>query len=64
MRFEGTDSKDAGVDGGIWTALTFGVNWTWNANTRIALNYVTGVLEEGALDGTIDAIMLCYQIDW
>ncbi len=38
-RYESLDLQDAGIDGGEMTALTVGVNWYMNPNTRVMLNY-------------------------
>ena len=62
FRFENTDLKDGAVDGGDWTAYTAGVNWYWNFHVRVMLNYVHGDLEQMGIEGSIDSIMLRFQV--
>ena len=38
-RYESLDLQDGAIDGGEMTALTVGVNWHLNPNTRVMLNY-------------------------
>jgi phosphate-selective porin OprO and OprP len=40
LRYDTVDLDDAGVDGGRMDALTAGVNWYWQKNFKLMLNYV------------------------
>ena len=48
-RYSQADYNDADVLGGIGEALTIGLNWYWNPNARMQLNYINGdVSDRGA----------------
>jgi phosphate-selective porin OprO/OprP len=38
-RYNALDLNDNGINGGILDSFTFGVNWFWNANARVQVNY-------------------------
>jgi len=66
VRFDSTDLNDVdhGVNGNEWTGITVGVNWHWNPNTRVMINYVHGNADDTLIDGTIDSIMFRLQVDF
>ena len=66
LRYDNTDlnNLDDGVNGNEWRAVTFGVNWHWNPNTRFMFNYVNGNLDDTITDGTIDSLMFRLQVDF
>lgn len=45
VRYEGIDLSDGAFDGGEMTALTVGVNWYLNPNTRVMFNYWTATID-------------------
>jgi phosphate-selective porin OprO/OprP len=38
-RYNALDLNDNGINGGQLDSFTFGVNWWWNANARVQMNY-------------------------
>jgi phosphate-selective porin OprO/OprP len=44
--------------------VTLGVNWYLNPNARIMLNVVHAEFEDGAVDDSMDALMMRFQVDW
>lgn len=54
-RYSYADFSDEDISGGVGKALTLGLNWYWNANARLQLNYSTGSISDRNLDvgGTI-----------
>lgn len=40
LRYDKTDLNDGLVKGGVEHNITFGVNWYWRSNFKLALNYV------------------------
>ncbi len=44
-RYSYGDLTDEGVFGGIGSAGTFGINWWWNENSRLQMNYIHGTIE-------------------
>jgi phosphate-selective porin OprO and OprP len=38
-RYNAIDLNDNGINGGTLDSFTLGVNWLWNANSRVQLNY-------------------------
>ena len=38
-RYNAIDLNDNGINGGELNSFTLGVNWLWNANSRVQLNY-------------------------
>ena len=38
-RYNTIDLNDNGINGGNLNSFTFGVNWFWNANAKMMLNY-------------------------
>ncbi len=47
-RWSYADFNDADVNGGEAEALTIGVNWYWNPNSRLQFNYITGEITDGS----------------
>ena len=69
VRYSYADFNDRMVLGGIGESTTFGLNWLWNANTRLQLNYITGNItnrQVGAalLGGDYDIIGARFMIDF
>jgi len=69
LRYSYADLNDRNINGGIGEATTFGLNWLWNANTRLQLNYITGNIRNrnvgGALrGGPYDIVGARFMIDF
>ncbi len=69
LRYSCADLNDRNINGGTGEATTFGINWLWNANTRLQLNYITGHIRNrnvgGALrGGPYDIIGARFSIDF
>jgi phosphate-selective porin OprO/OprP len=45
-RYSVADFSDEDVAGGEAEALTIGLNWHWNENSRMQFNYITGNIED------------------
>ncbi|MEO2036407.1 MAG: porin [Planctomycetaceae bacterium] len=61
------DSQD--VFGGIANGMTLGLNWLWNPNTRLQLNYSTGIIRNrnifgGIVSGNYDIVGARFVIDF
>jgi phosphate-selective porin OprO/OprP len=41
-RYSYVDLNSRGVQGGLYSEHTIGLNWYWNSNIKIQLNYVNG----------------------
>ena len=63
-RIAATDLEDDGVFGGEGEDITIGANWHLNSNLRIMLEYVTHDVEDQALDASVSAIQMRFQIDF
>lgn len=61
-RYSSLDLTDGSVEGGEVDAITAGVNWYWNPNARVMLNYVMADVERGAVDGDAEALLLRFQV--
>ena len=44
-RYSYADLQDEDITGGTGSALTLGLNWWWNPNARMQLNYLSGEIE-------------------
>ncbi len=42
------------VFGGIGESLTLGLNWLWNANTRLQMNYINGTINSRNVGGILN----------
>ena len=41
------------VYGGLGESVTLGLNWLWNPNTRLQLNYIAGNIRDRDIDGAL-----------
>jgi len=57
-RYAYVDLNDEALIGGRYGEHTFGVNWYWNSNVKLQVNYVNGqrVLPRGANSGTVQGL--------
>ncbi len=60
-RYDYVDLDDADIMGGKLDALTFGLNWHLNPNTRIMFNYSNALLES---EGRTDLFGARFQVDF
>jgi phosphate-selective porin OprO/OprP len=63
-RIASIDLEDDGVFGGEGEDITIGANWHLNSNLRIMLEYVTHDVDDQALDASVSAIQMRFQIDF
>ena len=63
-RIASLDLEDDGVFGGEGEDITIGANWHLNSNMRIMLEYVTHDVENQALDASVSAIQMRFQVDF
>ncbi len=58
------DFSDGDIFGGVGDNVTFGVNWWWNANARMQLNYIYGEVDDAETDvgGTPTLVSGTYSI--
>lgn len=66
-RYSYADFNDEDVLGGIGQSVTLGLNWYWNANTRLQLNYINGNIDNmgaTALGGDYDIVGARFMIDF
>ena len=64
-RFGHLDLNDGAILGGEQHAHTFGINWAWNWNTRLMLNYVFVDIRSGpAGPGVLHIISLRTQFNF
>ncbi|MCH2211096.1 MAG: OprO/OprP family phosphate-selective porin [Fuerstiella sp.] len=52
-RYSYADFNDQNIFGGVGESLTLGLNWLWNANTRIQFNYINGTINDRAVGGQL-----------
>jgi len=69
LRWDATDLTDESVDGGELDTLTAGVNWYWNPNARMMVNFVyADIGNEGAANGggsgELNYVIIRWQIDF
>ena len=65
LRYASVDLDDRGVQGGVASDWTAGVNWYLNPSTRIMLNYVLhGVRWDADTDGKVQAVVIRFQVDF
>jgi phosphate-selective porin OprO/OprP len=65
LRYSRLDLEDNGWDGGELNDITAGVNWYLNPNARVMMNYVHADIDaSGDIDGSSDAVMLRFQVDF
>jgi len=59
------DLTDRGINGGILTDVSGGLNWYLNANAKIQLNYIHAFLDRpSTLDSNADIVALRTQVDF
>ena len=65
-RYDFIDLTDGAVVGGEQTAITLGLNWYVNANTRVMFNAVFGDVTDGRgfINETYTGYGVRFQIDW
>jgi phosphate-selective porin OprO/OprP len=63
VRWDRTDLSDGGVVGGELDTLTVGVNWYWNPNMRVMLNYAYADISDAPTGtGSLNLVVLRWQI--
>lgn len=50
LRYSFADFTDDDILGGVGESLTFGLNWYWNPNASLQLNYIRGDISERSVD--------------
>ena len=64
-RYSYADFVDQDVIGGIGQSVTLGVNWRWNANAGLQMNYIMGEINNSSgLSGNYDIIGARFMIDF
>jgi len=63
-RYSSVDLSDGGVRGGQQDAITAGVNWYLNPNTRLALDYIYNNVRHDLYDGSLDVLQLRFFVDF
>jgi phosphate-selective porin OprO/OprP len=65
-RYSFVDLNDNGINGGQLTGQTLGLNWYWNPNTKMQVNYVNSMRNviAPANSGTVHALGVRMHIDW
>ncbi len=51
VRYSFADLTDEDIIGGVGNAVTFGLNWHWNAYARMQANYIIGDVERDPIGG-------------
>ncbi len=66
FRYSRIDLNDEAIEGGKEDNFTLGLNWYWNPNTRVMLNYVFADLKdrEGVDDGSAHLLGTRFQVDF
>lgn len=52
-RYSYADFNDEDIFGGVGEAVTLGLNWYWNPNARVQLNYIFGNIDDRNVGGTL-----------
>lgn len=63
-RLSAVDLDDGAVAGGSEENLTLGVNWYANPNVRVGVNYVLADIDAPAVDESLHALLMRFQVDW
>ncbi len=67
-RYAFVDLADEAYDGGESWDVTVGVNWYWNPNVRVMLNYVhsdtTDFQGNAGIGGTMDVVGVRFEVWW
>lgn len=65
LRYSYLDLTDSQITGGKISDVTAGVNWQWNPNMRLMLNYVhSDVEDKNKLSGTLNTYQIRAQVDF
>ena len=52
-RYSYADFNDEDILGGKGESVTLGLNWLWNANTRLQFNYISGEIRDRDIGGIL-----------
>jgi len=64
-RYSYADLQDQDIIGGKGESLTLGLNWWWNPNARMQLNYLVGEIErEPIASGDYEIVGLRWMVDF
>ena len=64
-RYSYADFVDKDIIGGVGESWTLGMNWHWNPNTRLQMNYIMGeIRNNGGVSGNYDIIGARFMIDF
>ena len=68
-RYSHADLSDEGVAGGVGDSVTLGLNWWWNAYSRMQFNYIYGNIEDrnpvaGFTSGDYHVIGTRFMVEW
>ncbi len=65
-RYACLDLDSDNVRGGIYGEHTVGLNWYWNSNIKIQLNYINGhrLVPDGAVSGTVQGLGLRAALEY
>ena len=63
-RYSYADLSDEDVLGGIGESFTLGLNWWWNPNARVQMNYIAGQARSRRLDAQDPATLLVDDADY
>jgi len=63
VRWDRTDLSDGGVTGGEMDTLTIGVNWYWNPNARVMVNYAYADIRTAPTgSGSLNLVVVRWQV--
>ena len=63
-RWSYADLSDDNIVGGVGESFTLGLNWYWNQNSRLQVNYINGVIDTGAANANYDIIGARFMVDF
>ncbi len=63
-RWSYADLSDDDITGGVGESFTLGLNWHWNPNSRLQLNYINGVIDTGADHANYDIVGARFMVDF
>jgi len=64
VRFSNIDLNDGEVRGGSEDDITLGLNWYFNPNAKLMLNYVRAKIDHDSYDGDLDILQIRAQVDF
>jgi len=65
LRYSNLDLDDELISGGKISDVTVGLNWQWNPNMRMMVNYVHSDIEdESGLNGSMNTYQARWQVDF